>query len=194
MNGELELMEMKDERTLLGKWLKILLYVGLVSFGNTLLGLLPFGNSIVRLIGLALNGMCVYTMFQLSPACNRYRTVAIMKAVLLVSGIFSVGMLALVFAVCSIVADYQEYAGHGEVVAPMDEKLAGKWNFLFWLELIIGLISAVVTGAGTVIGAVSGMEGTAMAEILTVVATGIELFTRVIYLAYLSRTAKLFVE
>ena len=194
MNGELDIMIVEDHKVLLGKWLKILLYMKLVDLGNLLFGLLPFGDDLVRLISLAINGACVYVLVQLSPACKRYRTVAILNGVLLAGSLLSLGMLTLIFSVCGIVADYQEYAGHGDVVDALDGKLAGKWRFLFWLEVIVTMVGAVAMSVGLVIASLSGVEVPAQTDTAMFLSTATELLVRMIYLVYLNKTVKHFME
>lgn len=194
MNGDLDIMIAEDHRDLLGKWMKILLYMKLVSFGNILLGLLPFGDGIVRLIAFAVNGACVYVLFRMSPVCKRYRTVAILNGVLMVSGLLPHSVLALVFSICSLVADYQEYAGHGDVTAGLDEKLAGKWRFLFWLEIIVTMGLSVLMAIGLVIVALVSGGTPAQTDTVGIVSTVTEILMRVIYLVYLNKTVKLFTE
>lgn len=192
MNGDNALMTTRDPGGVLGDWLKYLLYVKLVSVGNMLLGLLPVEPDVTPWIARVANAVCVYVLFQLSPACKRYRTVAVINGIVLIGSLFSLGSLAIVFTVCGMVGTYQEYAAHGEVVAPLDEKLTGKWRFLFYLEIILSLGGAVVSSIGVVAGTLSGIHGFDMYVVVGTLSTVIELLMRGIYLSYLNKTVKLF--
>ena len=130
------------------KWLRLLFYVSLASFLKSLLAYLPF----IRFPGLIsqIITLCkILCLFCLVPHALRFRKAAIFRAITLVCALL--GSLPLVAAgtVFSIVAAYQEYHAHAELIAEKDTVLARRWcNLFHWdwsITLLISLISSIVT-------------------------------------------------
>lgn len=172
------------------KWLQYLLYVGIAAAVNSYLVNSLLGG-LSRWLGLALSGAAVYLMFRLIDSNARYQKAALFSGVALVSNLLGIQMLSLVGSICSIVAQYQEYHAHSELVAERDSRLAGKWNNLFWLEfaveLILGLLISLVAVSMV---AAEGLDAVPVTAIATVAATMVATILRVLYLVYLHRTIK----
>ena len=94
----------------------------------------------------------VVCMFQLTPANERYKKAGIMRAVMLVctlvtAFVYASSLLNLAASILSIIAVYQEYNAHSEMIADKDSKLSGKWHSLFmW-----GLIAGILVGFGSTV-------------------------------------------
>ena len=104
----------------------------------------------------------------------------------------SMAIVSLAGSVCGIVAQYQEYHAHGELISQKDPKLADKWNSLFWLELavivITTLLSSVLLSALVM---AAGMEETAVTALVVAIVAAVTLLMKLLYLRYLNRTTKL---
>lgn len=172
------------------KWLQYLLYAGIAAALNTILGFL-LGDLSVWL-GIAISGAAVYLLFRLVEANERYQKAAIFAIVALVAALFNNTLLSLVGSVCSIVAEYQEYHAHSELIGERDPKLAGKWRTLFWLQFIVGLVLGLLLSfVSVILVMISGLETAAATAVLAMVLAVVTLILQVLYLVYLNRTIKL---
>lgn len=174
------------------KWLQYLLYVGIAAEVNNLIGYIPLLSGLTRWVGIAVSAASVYLLFRLRDVNPRYLKAAVFSAVAWVGIRIGFTPLTLVGLVCSIIAQYQEYHGHSELVEDRDAKLAGRWNSLFWAQFAVSLILGLVVSLfGMVLVMLSGSDTeltTAVTSILTVV---LSLVMKVLYLVYLHRTVKL---
>ena len=183
---------------LLRKWLRILLYLQLAAVILAIPNLIPNIGSWVTWIGYGMNALLVYVLLRVSPACGRYRKSAVLKViylgtVILVMLMPSLGLigslLTLAGSVCGIIASYQEYHGHAEVVTALDEKLAGKWSGLFIWQLVVGILVGLATSAGVIVSMLSG--GSISVELVAVIVSLPALVLQVVYLVYMKRTVRL---
>lgn len=173
------------------KWLQYLLYAGIASAANTLLLNIPQLTVLSTWLGYALSGVTIFLLFRLVAANARYKTAAICFAVALGCALINNTILALVGSICGIVAQYQEYHGHSELVEERDPRLAVKWNRLFWVQFIVGLVLGLLLSmAVVVLVMITGPEAT-VPTALTVAISIASLGLEVLYLVYLNRTIKL---
>lgn len=182
---------MNENRNDTTKWLQYLLYVGIASLVNSLLGIFGLGG-LSRWIGLVVNGATIYLLFMLAGSNPRYKTAAIFFAVALVSGLISNVILGLVGSICGIVGQYQEYHAHGELIEARDPKLADKWHSLFWLKFGLTVITVLLTSvvvASLVMAA--DMDEAVVTVMTTVIVAALGIGLIALYLSYLSRTIKL---
>ena len=172
-------------------WLKYLLYVGIAAMVNSMLGLFLPGK-LSTWIGFAVSAATVYLLFRLISANARYKTAALCAGATLVIGILNIAVLSLAASICAIVAQYQEYQAHSELVRERDPKLADKWSSLFWpqfgVEVITVLLTAVFVG---VLVAASGMDAAVVTGLVTVIVAVFSVILKLLYLSYLNRTVKL---
>ena len=182
---------MNENRNDTVECLQYLMYVGIAALVNSLLGI--FGlEGLSRWIGLAINGATVYLLFMLAGSNPRYKTAAIFYAVALVSGLIDNLILGLVCSICGIVAQYQEYHAHGELIQDRDPKLADRWNSLFAMELAVIFIGILLTGLFVgVLAAATNMDVAAVTVITTVIVAAMGIGLELLYLSYMNRTIKL---
>lgn len=192
--NERDLVVYESHKPLLAKWLKILLYAHLASVVCSLLGLIPVVSVVAGWGSTAVSVACIYALFQLSPACTRYQKAAIFSAVALVCGLVAQSILSLVISICSIVAMYQEYMGHSEVTSQTDPALSGKWNSLFTIQLVVGILSGVASSAGVVIGVLAQMSTDALVGIIVFIMAVIGIGLELLYLNYLNQMLKHYSE
>jgi hypothetical protein len=173
------------------KWLQHLLYVQIAAVAVSLFSGIPILGGMTRWVGRILTLGTVYLLSQLGGINGRYQKAAIFSAISLVAVFIEGSFLTLVGLVCSIIASYQEYHAHGELLEDQDPKLAGKWNFLFWLEMLASLALGLLTSTVTVILSLLGGLETALGTLLTTGAISILSFIlQIVYLVYLHRTVK----
>ena len=144
---------MENRYELLVKWLRVLMYIAFVSLVNSVVNFLPFVPAAVTTwISRGIMVAVVVCMFQLAPANTRYKKAGIMRAMMLVctlitAFVYASSILNLVASILSIIAVYQEYNAHSELIADKDSKLSGKWHSLFmW-----GLIAGILVGFGSTV-------------------------------------------
>ena len=180
---------------LLQKWLRFLLYIQLAGFILAILNLIPGVNRLMTWLSYLLNAGMLCALFMLSPACIRYRKSAICRVIhlsclILVLIIKNMGMLGSIItlagSVCGIIASYQEYHGHGEMVKEADQKLENQWGKLFIWQIVVGVLLGVGTTAGVAISMVSG--GAISVDTVVAVISLPSLVLQVVYLIYLKRT------
>lgn len=187
---------MENSREILVKWLKVLVFVQIVSVALSLMGVVGFLGTVRTGLGFVCWIAAVYALFQLARLTERYRKAFLFRALAmagnLVSHMFSaLPMIGFVVSLCATVASYQEYHGHSEIVEPMDEKLAGKWCGLFWLEFFLGLASSVVAVIAVMTAAgLTGNEAL-VAGMANYIVMGINLLWQLLYLSYMKKTLAL---
>lgn len=173
------------------KWLRYLLYVGIAVAANMVLSLFLTGN-LTRWISYAGNAALTYLMFRLAQGNPRYKTSGIFYAVSLVITVLGIPLLGLVSDICAIVAQYQEYHAHGELIEERDPKLAGKWGSLFWLQVGLAVIATLLGAViATALIMAANLEEAATTTVITMIVLILSLALRALYLSYLNRTIKL---
>ena len=195
-----EILKAETQEThipLLQRWLRILLYIQLAAVVLVIPNLIPAVSQWLQWFGYLLNAGVVYILFRLSPVCIRYRKCAVLKIIHIASLILAVvladlgiliSLITLAGSVCGIIASYQEYHGHAEVVKQADEKLSDRWSSLFIWQIVVGVVVGVGTTAGTLISMLSGGE---VSEKLIVGVIALpSIILQIVYLTYLNRTIK----
>jgi len=189
---------MDENKELLTKWLQVLMYIALISLINSVVDYLPFVPADASLwISRGIMLSMVIATFQLAPVNRRYRTAAIMRAVMLgcalfTSFVFGSTLLSLAASIVSIISVYQEYSAHSELVADKDPKLSRKWHSLFnW-----SILAAVLVSFGSVVVVLlvtmSAMD-TGIVTDLIVLLLGIpQLVIQVVYMVYLKKMVTIF--
>jgi len=155
---------MKDNRMDLAKWIKILIYIAIAGLINALIGIPAFVPAVVTTcVTRILLAVMVFAMFKLAPANERYKKAAIQRAIVLALSVAtdmlnSGAVLTLIAGTLSIVADYQEYHGHAELVEDKDHQLSGKWTSLFIWSVIVGLILGFTSTAAGILAVMADMD------------------------------------
>lgn len=188
---------MTNNKELFMKWMQYLFYVQCAALGLTLIAKLPFIGSwfswVIRLSTIA----TIFMLYKLSPLNERYRKSAIFMVVAMLTTIFlkGLGVLAIVGMICSLIATYQEYMGHSELIKEADAKLSKNWNSLFnweiWGGFLIGGISAPIVIA---IGMVESSSGVVSTAVSLLIGEGFSLVLHVVYLVLMKRMLKVYAE
>lgn len=177
------------------KWLRILAYVTILSLINSAFDFLPFVPAAVTTwVSRGITAVTVYCMFKLSGMNRRYNRAAVFRAVtlgcaLITSFAFGSYLLSIAISVFSILATYQEYAAHAEVVAEKDMHLSRKWCSLFYWELAAAVLLSLGSSVTAII-LVSSQLQTAASMVSSIVIFLLEtpqFAIRVVRLLYLHK-------
>ena len=177
-----------DKNPKTAQWLRYLMYASIVSIVEYLLNFIGL-SGLIRWISPVVNGVTVYLLFMLAGVNVRYKYAAGFYAAALVGGLIGGTGLSLVASVCGIVAQYQEYHAHGELIGEKEPKLADKWNTLFGLEIVVTLVGALL--GGLVVGILTAslnIDENTMALMITVLVAVLGLGLKLLYLNYLKKT------
>ena len=136
---------MHEHRQLLTKWLKILMYVHIASIAISIISMFSFKDSWNTWTGIAITLAGTVCMYAMAPINRRYKTAGNLYAVYLVCAVLNQTALALVASILSLIAMYQEYSAHSELVADMDPNLSANWHSLFNWQIFVGVAVSVIS-------------------------------------------------
>lgn len=195
---------MTEHKELLQKWLRVLFYAQIAYMAITAINAVTRWDSITAWVNRGITLTVIWCLFQIREINPRYRTAAITRVGAFLCGLLTLpvntsglglsSILMLVGSVCSWITAYQEYHGHGELVAEADEKLAKKWNDLFVWEIVVALATSVLSIVGTTFMVATGMLTATVTTVLIAVSTVIGLVLEGLYLQYMKQTLKLLEE
>ena len=191
---------MNENRIDLAKWIQILIYIAIAGLINVLIGIPAFVPAVVTTcVCRILLAAIVFAMFQLAPANERYKKAAIQRAIVLVLSVVtdilhSGAVLTLIVGTLSIVADYQEYHGHSELIEEKDHQLSGKWTSLIMWSIVVGLLLGFTSTAAGMFAAMAGID-TMKATIMIAAILAIPQYViEIIYILYLKKMVAIFAE
>ncbi|MBQ3193584.1 MAG: hypothetical protein IJB59_08470 [Oscillospiraceae bacterium] len=159
-NTELFVQDDSSRKDLLSKWLHIMILAQIVSLITPVFGLFRSLDGISGWITRAISAAVLISLYQLSAANPRYRKAAHFYLAGFIGGIIQAflgtTLLTTAAGICGIVATYQEYTAHAELLVVKDTYLADKWNSLFYWEIAVGLIGGIGSIAVTLLGVGAG--------------------------------------
>ena len=188
---------MANNKALFLKWMKILFYIHCVSLVAYLIGLLPLIGSLFGWVAPVVTVISIFCLYSLAPVNERYKKAAILSAVAFVlsvimkfSGIgFIIGLIFIVCMVCNLVAMYQEYGGHSDVLVTIDNKLSKNWHTLFNWQVFGSIVVAIIGAPVIIVAAVAFLLDANVISILTTVLIScFDIILDVFYLVFLKRT------
>ncbi len=182
----------------LTKWLRVLMYIAIVSLVNSIVNYVPFvPASVTTWISRGIMVAMIVCMFQLASANGRYKTAAILRAIWLGTLILGTllhlpSVLVLGTSILSIIAVYQEYHGHFEVLADKDTVLSAKWKGLFIWSFIAPLLLSIGSSVAMVISSFMNLDVAKVTAITTGIMRIPQYVIDVIYLLYLKEMLSIF--
>ena len=189
---------MEKNRINFAKWLRVLMYIAIAGLINTLVGIPSFIPTVITSwISRILMAVMVFAIFKLAPANDRYKKAGIQRTIVLaltiVTDILHSGaILTLIAGTLAIVADYQEYHGHSELIEEKDHQLSGKWTSLFIWSIVVGLLLGFTSTAAGIFAAMAGID-TMKATIMIAVILAIPQYViEIIYILYLKKMVAIF--
>lgn len=194
---------MKEEKTMTNNkelfltWTKNLYYLQCAALIGMLVASLPFVGSWFGWVNTAISVGILFAMYKLSPVNARYRKAAIFLGISVVCAILVKGeilaILTFVASICSLVAIYQEYNGHSEMVAGIDEKLSSNWhslfNWNFWGGIVVAIFGSVVV---VIAGVALILDASLLAGVVLILTLGFDTIIRIVYLRFLKRTREVY--
>jgi len=189
---------MENRYELLVKWLRVLMYIAIVSLVNSVVNFLPFVPAAVTTwISRGIMVAMIVCMFQLASANGRYKTAAILRAIWLGTLILGTllhipSVLVLGTSILSIIAVYQEYHGHSEVLAEKDTVLSAKWKGLFIWSFIAPLLLSIGSSVTMVISSFMNLDVAKVTAFTTGIMRIPQYVIDVIYLLYLRKMLSIF--
>ncbi len=183
-------------------WLPVLIYCALASLINSVISYVPFiPASLTTWISRGIMLTMTVCMLQLAPVNGRYKKAGIMRAVMLgcalyTAFIFGSTLLTLAASVVSIIAVYQEYHAHSELVADKDAKLSGRWHSLFTWSILASLLLTFGATVVAVILVLADMEGGASRiSAITIALLSIpQCIIDIVYINYIKKMIAIFRE
>ena len=189
---------MEENRIDFAKWLRVLMYIAIAGLVNTFIGIPSFVPSVITSwISRILMAVMVFTMRKLAPANDRYKKAGIQRAIVLALTIatdllHSGAILTLIAGTLAIVADYQEYHGHSELVEEKDHQLSGKWTSLCMWSIVVDLLLGFTSTAAGMFAAMAGID-TMKATIMIAAILAIPQYViEIIYILYLKKMVTIF--
>lgn len=196
MEEKQELMASKESGSLLNKWLKVLYYAEIASLATILLVLIPALEGISTWIGRITSAVVMVALYQLSVFHERYQKAFLYFAIAFVGGLFQSfsgsNILTSAASICGLVATYQEYHAHSEVINVRDTYLADRWTSLFYWELVAGAVGGFVAVAVVVLGVNSGISEEVLVVLGVAAVAVVEVPLSLLRLKYLKKMMKLF--
>jgi len=175
------------------KWLHVLMYIAIASVINSAMNFLPFVPAAVTAwISRGIMVAMVVCMFQMAPANDRYKKAGIMRAVMLgciliTAFLYASSLLSLVASILSIIAVYQEYSAHSELVADKDANLSGKWHSLFTWGIIAAVLVSVGSTVAVLIMSLLEMDAVRVASIIIGILGIPQMILDIVYMMYIKK-------
>lgn len=195
-----ENMEIKHAK--LSVWLPVLMYCALASLVNSVITYFPFiPASLTTWISRGIMLAVIVCMFQLALVNDRYKKAGIFRAIMLgctliTSFLFGSMILTLVASIVSIIAVYQEYTAHSEVIADHDARLSKAWHSLFNWSILAAVLMSFGASIVAVILVLADMEGGASR--ISTIAIGLlsvpQFVIEVMYILYIKKMLAIFSE
>ncbi len=195
MNEPMELIpeERNPQITERLQTLRVLTIIGLVL---SWLSLLNFLSAMITWISHIVSVIFIYSLYTLAPVNRRYRNAAILLGVNLAGNILTawvdLGLLGIAMSVCGVVAAYQELYGHAELVQDRQADLAQNWRSLFTWNLVVGIITGVLSVAGVIIAVLANVTTETVVLVTLLFTAGVSTVMSAFYLKYMKRTMALF--
>jgi len=191
---------MENNAALPVKWLRVLLYIAVASLINSVINFLPFVPAAVTAwLGRGITVAMIVCMFRLAPVNERYQKAGGFRTVMFACALITAflrgtAILNLAASILSIIAVYQEYNAHSELIAAHDSKLSGKWHSLFNWSIATGLL--VGFGSTVTVLILSFMEMDAVR--LTALVIGLlsvpQMILDLVYMLYIKKMISIFEE
>lgn len=191
---------MDHRAVLLVKWLRVLIYIAVVSIINSVIGIMPFlPASITTWIGRGIMAAMIVCMLQMAPVNERYKKAGILRAVMLgctlvTAFLHASSILTLVASILSIIAVYQEYNAHAELAADKDAELSRKWHSLFNWSIAAGILVGFGSVAAVLIVAMLEMDAVKTTSFIVGLLGVPQLVIDIVYLLYLNKMTAIFGE
>lgn len=184
----------------MAKWLKVLMTIAIVGIVNIFIGIPAFvPTAVTAWVSRILMAVTIAALLKLAPANERYKKAGIQLTIglilMIARELLNTGsVLVLISSTLSLLARYQEYHGHSELIADKDPQLSGKWPSLFIWSIVVGIVVSFGATAAGVLVAVTGMDIEKAAMMIAAVMMIPEYGIEILYILYLKKMTALFAE
>lgn len=200
MNENHENMEFRANNNVhkefLVKWLQVMFTAQVVVLLNLIVSAVPRFTGISTWISRGVSAFMVYALYKLSSVNAHYKKSFAFQAAGLVgglaAGIFGGTLITLAVSICGIIGSYQEYHGHSDLAQAYDPKLAGHWRSLFYWEIVVSIVTGLLSSAAVVAGIFMDMDTPALTMITLIMISLVSFGIQFVYLMYLKRTKAIF--
>lgn len=188
---------MATNKELFLKGTKNLFYIHIATLIVSVFIELPLLDSLFGWISIILTIGIAFQLFQIASVNDRYRKaalcMAIVSATAVITKFFNIGILALAASICSLIAVYQEYKGHSEMMMYIDHKLADKWRGLFYWQVFGGFLLGILsTPIIILLGVVIVFDANLLAGILVIIILCFDIIMEILYLRYMKRMHEIY--
>lgn len=189
-----------DQKAIVAKWIYILLICNIVSMIVTALNAIPPISGVTAWISRGITVVMIVALFNLAAVNERYRKAAVFSAVVVGGGIAVVvlelkgNLFTLAISICALIANYQELNAHSELVASMSAKLSKRWHSLFYYELVVGLVTGLLSSAAVVIAVFADVDAEVITTVTVAVLGAINVILGLFRIVYLKQTLRLYQE
>ena len=183
-------------------WLPVLMYCALASLINSVISNFTFIPALLTTwISRGIMLTMIVCMLQLAPVNERYKKAGILRAVMLgcalfTEFVFGSTLLTLAASIVSIIAVYQEYHAHSELVADRDAKLSGRWHSLFTWSILAAVLLSFGASVVAVIVVLSDIEsGASRISAITIALLSVPQYViNIVYITYIKKMTAIFSE
>lgn len=175
------------------RWLRRLICAHAVSTVTTLISMYTMGEGWFAWVNQAAALTVVICLFQLAPANKYYKNAAWYRACMLAVGLIQAmsdltAALSPLSTVFMLLATYEEYTAHGELVKDLDAGLSGKWHKLFIRQIIWNVVFLIIAIPLAFLLTMFGFYG---ADVISVVGMALQVVFTVVHIRYLKRAVRL---
>ena len=176
------------------KWLRMLMYIAIATLANTAISFLPVVPAVLTSwIARAIMVAMIVCMFRLAPVNARYQKAGIMRSVILACTLITAfvsgtSLLNVAASILSIIAAYQEYSAHSELIADKDAKLSGKWHSLFNWSIATGLLVGFGSAVAVLILSLMEMDVVGVTALVVGILSVPQMILDLVYAMYIKKT------
>ena len=178
---------------LVKQWMKVLIYTTGVSLVNSISNALPFVPSVLTLwISRGVLLVITLAMFKLAPVNVRYRKSGILRAAMLactiiLSTVSNVSILSFAASILSVIAIYQEYSAHSELVEKLDGAFSRNWHRLFNWNIFAGILMSIASVIAVMAVAMVQMDAELMTDVIVAFLGIPQMILDLVYITYMRR-------
>lgn len=176
------------------KWLRMLMYIAIATLANTAISFLPVVPAVLTSwIARAIMVAMIVCMFRLAPVNARYQKAGIMRLVILACTLITAfvsgtSLLNVAASILSIIAAYQEYSAHSELIADKDAKMSGKWHSLFNWSIATGLLVGFGSAVAVLILSLMEMDVVGVTALVVGILSVPQMILDLVYAMYIKKT------
>lgn len=174
-------------------WLRHLICAHAVNTATTLISMFTMGEGWFAWVKQAAALTVVICLFQLAPANKYYKNAAWYRVCMLAVGLIQAmsdfdAALSPLSTVLMLLATYEEYTAHRELVKDLDAGLSGKWHKLFIRQIIWNVVFLIIAIPLALLLTIFGFYG---ADVIGAAGMGLPVVFTVVHIIYLKRAVRL---